>query len=85
MKLCFFVCVIKETESSCVNSEAASANPTPDNSSKTSEQKATKEAAKSAVAKKGNEEVSEVVKVLRSRREDMANKREQQEKEKLER
>ena len=71
--------VIEETESACVRSEAINANPSPDNSNKTDKPKAMKDVAKET------EEVSDVVKTLRQRREDMANKEEKKLQEEKER
>ena len=78
--------VTGETESSHTNSEAAaSVNPASENSSKDGEQKATKETTKDAGTKKDSEEVSDVVKAMRKRREDMANKEERKLKEEKDR
>ena len=78
--------VTGETESSHTNSEvAASVSPASENSSKDGKQKATKETTKDAGTKKDSEEVSDVVKAMRKRREDMANKEERKVKEEKDR
>ena len=78
--------VTGETESSHTNSEAAaSVSTASEKSSKNGEQKATKETTKDAGTNKDAEEVSEVVKAMRKRREDMANKEERKMKEEKDR
>ena len=78
----FFVIGESQTESSHTNSEAAAAvNPSSENAGKNGEQKPTKDAG----TKKDAEEVSEVVKAMRKRREDMANKQENKLKEEKDR
>ena len=78
--------VTGETESSHTNPEAAaSVSPASEHSSKNGEQKATKKTTKDTGTKKDSEEVSDVVKAMRKRREDMANKEERKLKEEKDR
>lgn len=73
---CIFVCV--ETGSECTNSEKVDASPGTETSNKTedykTEEKKTENGKKEMPAKEEKKEVSEFVKAMRKRREDMAAK-----------
>ena len=71
MCTCFFVFV--ETTTDCTNSETIIVSPGTETSNKTEEKKPAKEK-KEVTTKEQSEDVSEVVKTMRKRREDMAAK-----------